>query len=389
MLLSIGLLGLFGYLAAKLTEKMKLPGLVGLLVIGSLLGPYFFNVLQPDLLSISQDLRTCVLILLLLQAGLGLKKENLKKIGFLAIKMSSIPCIFEGIFILGAAYYLLDFNIAEAGMLGFIIAAVSPAILVPSMLELIKERLGEDKQIPALLLAGASIDDVFAITLFSVFLGLGTTERVNIVYELGQIPISIIVSILAGAILACVLIWLFKITDFFNQHTDQLVVLLASALLFYVIGEGIGIAGLLGILAVGFVLRKYEPEISDAFSNKLAQIWVFAQIILFTLVGAEVDVAVALQAGLVGLMIIMLGLIGRSLGVWIATARTALNNKERLFCIIAYLPKATVQAAIGSLPLAAGVSGGSKILAIAILSIVVTAPLGAIGIKVFARRLLV
>ena len=385
---SLALLLILGYIAAKLISILRLPGLLGMLLIGVLFGPYVFGWINDDMMIISQDLRAFALIIILIRAGLGLKRESLKQVGGVALRISSIPCLMEGFTVLAAAYYFLDFSFAEAGMLGFIIAAVSPAVVVPGMLDLKEQGYGDDKQIPTLLLAGTSIDDVFAITLFTFFLGLGVSGGGNVLLELGRIPLSIGGGIAGGLIVAAGLLYLFKMKGLTTRHTEKLLLLLAIAILYYEFGEWIGIASLLGVMTIGFVILEKREDMAHDFSEKLAKVWVFAQIILFTLVGAEVNIEVALEAGLIGVAIIAIGLVARSIGVWLATMGTNMNNKERLFCIIAYTPKATVQAAIGSLPLAAGVEGGSVILAIAVLSIVITAPLGAIGIKLSAPRLL-
>ncbi|MBM7540261.1 cation:proton antiporter [Amphibacillus cookii] len=388
MLEGIALLLLFGYIAAKLVGLLRLPGLLGMLIVGVLFGPYVFGWLDGELLAVSQDWRAFALIVILIRAGLGLKRDQLKQVGGVAVRISSIPCLLEGLTVTIAAYFILGFNFAEAGMLGFVLAAVSPAVVVPSMLDLKEDGYGDDKQIPTLLLAGTSIDDVFAITLFTFFLGLGTAGDTNIVLELAKIPLSIGGGVLGGLLVALLLLGLFKWRGFAPKYTEQLLLVLALAILYFEFGEWIGVASLLGVMTLGFILLERQPTIANHFSEKLAGVWVFAQIILFTLVGAEVNIGVALEAGLLGIVIIICGLLGRSLGVWLATIGTNFNTKERLFCMIAYLPKATVQAAIGSLPLAAGVETGGVILAIAVLSIIITAPIGAIGIKLSAPRLL-
>ncbi|WP_017470457.1 cation:proton antiporter [Amphibacillus jilinensis] len=388
MLEGIALLLLFGYIAAKLVGLLRLPGLLGMLIVGVLFGPYVFGLLDGELLAVSQDWRAFALIVILIRAGLGLKRDQLKQVGGIAVRISSIPCLLEGFTVTMAAYFILGFNFAEAGMLGFVLAAVSPAVVVPSMLDLKEDGYGDDKQIPTLLLAGTSIDDVFAITLFTFFLGLGTAGDTNIALELAKIPLSIGGGVLGGGLVALLLLGLFKWRGFAPKHTEQLLLVLALAILYFEFGEWIGVASLLGVMTLGFILLERQPTIANHFSEKLAGVWVFAQIILFTLVGAEVNISVALEAGLLGIVIIICGLLGRSLGVWLATIGTNFNTKERLFCMIAYLPKATVQAAIGSLPLAAGVETGGVILAIAVLSIIITAPIGAIGIKWSAPRLL-
>ncbi|MCZ0701681.1 NhaP-type Na+/H+ or K+/H+ antiporter [Natronobacillus azotifigens] len=388
MLESLAMLLIFGFIAAKLISLLRLPGLLGMLIVGVVFGPYVFNWINSDMLQISQDLRALALIIILLRAGLGLKRENLAKVGGVALRISSIPCILEGLTVLGISYFLLDLSFAEAGMLGFVLAAVSPAVVVPGMLELKEKGYGDDKQIPTLLLAGTSIDDVFAITLFTFFLGLGVSGDSNVFVELGKIPLSIGAGILGGVLVAVVLLYIFRVKGFTNRNTEQLLLLLALSILYFEFGEWIGIASLLGVMTIGLIILEKRSKTAILFSEKLAKVWVFAQIILFSLVGAEVNIEVAVEAGLLGVVIIAVGLIGRSIGVMIATIGSNLNKKERIFCMIAYSPKATVQAAIGSLPLAAGVAAGNVILAIAVLSILITAPLGAIGIKFFAPRLL-
>ncbi|SDC30544.1 sodium/proton antiporter, CPA1 family [Pelagirhabdus alkalitolerans] len=389
MLESIALLLLLGFIMAKVVSAFKLPGLLGMLVIGVIVGPYAMDVLDDGLLLVSQDLRSFALIVILIRAGLGIKRQQLKKVGVLVAKISSIPCLLEGFTVLAIAYYWLGFSFAEAGMLGFVLAAVSPAVVVPSVLELKEARLGENKQVPTLLLTGTSIDDVFAITLFTFFLGLGTTTgNTNVFLEIVNIPFSIIFGVLGGAIIAFLLIYVFKWKALFDHQTEKMVLILSLAILYYEFGEWIGIASLLGVMTLGFVLLEKIPKESAFFSGQLASTWIFAQIILFTLVGAEVNLEVAFEAGLVGLVVILIGLVGRGVGTMVATMGSNLSYKERLFCVIAYMPKATVQAAIGSIPLASGVDAGGTILAFAVLSIVVTAPIGALLIKFTAPRLL-
>ena len=387
MLTGTGLLLLFGYIGGKLVSRTKLPPLIGMLLVGMALGPYVLNWLDSDLLAVSQDIRTFALIVILLRAGLGIKKDQIKQVGTIALKISSIPCILEGVTITALAYYLLNFSFAEAGMLGFIIAAVSPAVVVPSMLDLKEKEYGEDKQVPTLLLAGTSIDDVFAITLFTFFLGLGTSgQDTSIAFELVFIPFSIIAGMMGGAVIALLATFLFK--QFDKKYVEKLLLLLAAAILFVEWGEHVGIASLLGVMTLGFILLECIPNHTAHFTQSLAGLWIFLQILLFALVGAEVNIEVALEAGLTGLLIIALGLVGCSIGVWLATVNTPLNSKERLFCMIAYTPKATVQAAMGGIPLAMGASQGATILALAVLSIIITAPLGAAAIYATAPKLL-
>lgn len=388
MLESVALLLVSGFILGMVMKGFRLPPLLGMLFVGIIFGPYVLDWLHIDLLHISSEIRTFSLLIILIRAGLGIKRHEIQAVGSLAVKMSSLPGLLEGFSILLVSYYLFDFSFAEAGMLGFIIAAVSPAVVVPSMLELKSERYGEDKQIPTLLLAGTSIDDVFAITIFSFFLSLGTTGDVSIVESVLKIPVSIVLGVLGGLIIGYLFIKLFDFKRLFQSNVERLLLLLTGAIGFYTFGEVVGIASLLGIMAIGFLITDQREQMGSALSNTLLSIWFFAQILLFSLVGAEVNITVALEAGLMGLIIIMIGLLFRTIGVFISTIGSNLNMKERLFCVLSYLPKATVQAAIGALPLASGVEKGPEILAIAVLSILLTAPLGAILIKWSAPKLL-
>jgi len=305
--------------------------------------------------------------------------------------MSCIPGLIEGLFIALASVYFLDFSFAQGGMLGFIIAAVSPAVIVPFMLKLMENNIGTEKGVPALILAGASIDDVFAIIVFSAFLGLNSGTNMNIGIQLINIPISVLLGIMAGVILGFVLINIFK--KYNIRDTKKVLLLLGFSILLNqleaVLKTKLQIASLLGVMTVGFILTEKLPDIGRRLSDKLNKIWIFAEILLFVLVGAEVNVGVALKAGKIGVILIIIGLIGRSIGVIISLSHTDYNLKEKLFCVISYIPKATVQAAMGAVPLSFGVESGDVILAIAVLSILITAPLGAIGIHYSAEKLLI
>lgn len=383
MALSLAGIILLGLAFNRAFEKIRLPGLLGMLLLGVAMGPYGFNLISQEVLTISSDLRKIALIIILLRAGLGLDKDALNKVGIPAIKMSCIPGIFEGLTIMLVATYLLNISRVEAGILGFIIAAVSPAVIVPSMLELIQRKVGEDKGIPTLILAGASVDDVFAITLFTAFLGLYGGGNVNLFRQVLNIPISIVLGIALGVLVGFLMVFLFK--KYRMRDTKKVLIVLGSAIVLNSIEEflegWVPIASLLGVMTIGFILLEKYPLVAKRISNKFNKIWVFAQLLLFVLVGAEVNIYVAIDSGLIGLIIIAIGLIARSIGVLISVAGTNLNRKERLFCVISYVPKATVQAAIGAVPLAMGVASGEIILAIAVLSILITAPLGAIGIR--------
>lgn len=390
MAMSLAIIIILGLLSNKLFEKLKLPGLLGMLIVGVLLGPYVFNIISSDILRISPDLRKMALIIILLRAGLGIKKETLNKVGVPALKMSCIPGIFEGLSIMVVASYILSISRIEAGMLGFIIAAVSPAVVVPPMLNFIARGKGEKKGIPTIILAGASIDDVFAITIFSTFLGLYSGKNSNIVKNILGIPVSILIGIAIGAILGLILTRVFK--KYHIRDTKKTLILIAVAIMLTgfedMLKNVVPIASLLGVMTIGFVLLEKYTKVASRMSLKLNKVWVIAEILLFVLVGAQVNVHVAVDSGILGIIIITIGLIARSIGVLVSLLGTNLNAKERLFCVISYIPKATVQAAMGAVPLAAGVKSGEVILAIAVLSIIVTAPLGAIGIKLWGEKLL-
>ncbi len=390
MATSLAIIILLGLLFNTLFAKIKLPGLLGMLILGVIIGPYGFNLLQPEIMSISADFRKIALIVILLRAGIGISREDLKRVGAPALKMSCIPGIIEGIFIAFAATKLLGFSFIQGGMLGFIIAAVSPAVVVPQMLSFMEKGLGTGKGIPTLILAGASIDDVFAITIFSTFLGLYSGNHVNIGVKLLGIPISIILGIAAGAVIGFIFVHIFK--KYHIRDTKKVLFILGASILLttleQLVKSKIEIASLLGVMTIGFIILEKMPQVGKRLALKFNKIWVFAEILLFVLVGAQVNVNVALKAGAVGIVVILIGLVGRSIGVIISLLRTDLNWKERIFCVIAYIPKATVQAAMGAIPLSLGVASGDIILAVAVLSILITAPIGAIAISLSAPKLL-
>lgn len=390
MATSLGIIIMLGLLANLIFTKMKLPGLLGMLILGVILGPYGFNLLEPSLLSASADFRKIALIIILLRAGIGISREDLNKVGKTAIKMSCIPGLVEGFFIAFASIKFLGFTFIQGGILGFILAAVSPAVVVPQMLSFMERRIGTNKGIPTLILAGASIDDVFAITIFSTFLGLYSGSHVNIGIKLLGIPISIVLGIGAGAVIGFFMVRVFK--KYHIRDTKKVLLIIGASILLTalenLLKNKIEIAGLLGVMTIGFIILEKMPQVGKRLGLKLNKIWIFAEILLFVLVGAQVNIGVAINAGVVGIAVILIGLIGRSLGVLISLVGTNLNWRERVFCIIAYLPKATVQAAIGAIPLSLGVASGEIILAIAVLSILITAPLGAIAISFSSTRLL-
>ena len=392
MLFNLAVITIAALLAARLFESVKIPGLLGMILTGIVLGPYCLGFISPVLLNISPELRTAALIVILIRAGLGINRDTLNKIGIPALKMSCIPGLFEGLTVMLVAHYLLSLPWLEAGMLGFIIAAVSPAVVVPQMLELKKYGFGQNREVPTLLLAGASLDNIFAITVFGVFLNLFSDAGQNIIGLVVRLPLGIIAGATLGLLAGYILSAVFK--RFEMRDTKKVIVFLVAAILlnslegFKSIKNVIPVASLLGIMAMGFVLLEKNNETANRLAAKFGKVWIFAEILLFVLIGAQVNVGVALKAGLIGGLIIIIGLAGRSLGVWFALFRSRLNNHEKLFCVLAYFPKATVQAAIGAIPLACGVKSGETILAIAVLSIILTSPLGAILIKRTSRNLL-
>ena len=388
MSLSLAIIIIFGLILNKAFDKISLPGLLGMLILGIIIGPYGLNLISPEVLAVSADLRKIALIIILIRAGLGLNKDSLIKVGLPAIKMSFIPGLFEGFTILFVGSYLLGIPKIEAGMLAFIVAAVSPAVVVPSMLILIEEGKGKLKGIPTLVLAGASIDDVIAITFFSTFLGFYSGKNVNLGLKLLNIPVSIILGILIGILTGLLLIGLFK--RFHMRDTKKVLLLISGGILLTLIEDiittPINFASLIGIMTIGFIIMEKYGVLGRRLAKKFNGIWVFAELLLFVLVGAEVNIYVALEAGAIGLLIIFIGLIARSIGVMISLMGSKLNFREKLFCVVAYTPKATVQAAIGAVPIAYGVKSGELILAIAVLSIIVTAPLGAFGIRYLGEK---
>ncbi|UMZ75440.1 cation:proton antiporter [Natranaerofaba carboxydovora] len=386
MIESILIILVAGFIMGKVFEKLNLPGLLGMLLTGILLGPNYYDLISSEILAISDDIRLLALILILLRAGLGLRRETLNKVGVLSLKLGSLPCLLEGFTVLLLAHYLFGLGFVEAGILGFIIAAVSPAVIVPSMLKLKDRGVGNDKGVPVMILAGASIDDVFAITLISIFLGLVGGGTDGSLLSLLAIPREIIGGILFGLLVGFILTKIYQKLDM--ADTDRMVVLAVGALFAYTASSYLQVAGLLAIMIAGAYLLEKHKLFAEEFSEKLKGVWSFGEIFLFVLIGSIVDVSVAISAGPLGILIITAGVMIRMAGVYISTLGSNLNSKERLFCGIAYSPKATVQAAMGGVPLSMGLPGGELILALAVLSVIYTAPLGALGINFFADKLL-
>lgn len=377
-------------------RKIRVPGLVAMLLLGILLGPYALGWIDPSLLEVSSDLRLIALIVILLRAGFELSRDVLHRVGRLAALLSCVPAIFEAVAITALGPPLLGLSTMESAILGAVLGAVSPAVVVPLMVRLIEERRGAEKGIPTLVLAASSVDDVFVIVCYSVLIGAYTGHAVNVAWKLAGIPVSIVLGVGAGLAVGQVLYRLFQTFD--PRATKRtLAVLGVSILLVHLeheIAAYVPFAALLAVMAIGFLILERSEEMAHEISAKLGKIWVFAEIVLFTMVGAQVDVRVAVDSGLAGAALILGGLAARSLGTWVCLLGSELTAAERLFVVVAYLPKATVQAAIGGSPLlamrAAGMptAPGEIILAVAVLSILLTAPAGAFAISWLGEKVL-
>ncbi len=376
----------FGLYASKLVSKLRLPGVLGMVFVGILIGTFFGQSLPASLDESAGFLKSLALTIILLKAGLGISVLQLRRAGLSAILMTFIPCLFEGAALTYILHILFGFDWTVAGLTAFMLAAVSPAVVVPSMLELKSLGYGQKRAVPTIVLAGASVDDVIAITLFSIFLGMLTTGNTSIGDAVLTIPTSIIVGLIPGLVLGGFLAWLFN--RYKIQMIEKVLLLLTLSVLLVEVGHYLESAALLGVMAVGFILLDRAEKSAIELATLLGHIWYFAQIVLFVLIGMSVDIQVAMNSGGIGILAITLGLVARSVGVLIATQFSDLNIKERLFCVIAYLPKATVQAALGGVALAAGIPEGETILALAVLAIVFTAPLGLLGINAFGKTLL-
>jgi len=395
MLASLSLIFLVGLAMGAICQKLKMPRIIGMLVTGIVLGPYVLDFLDPSILSISSELRKLALIIILLKAGLSLDLKDLKKAGRPAILMSFVPATCEIAGYILFAPLLLGINRIEAAVMGAVLGAVSPAVVIPRMVMLMEEKYGTKKAIPQMVMAGASCDDIFVIVLFTTFLSMAQGGSADII-DFVNIPVSIVLGILLGAVTGYGL-YLFFETSYAHKHcvrnsTKVIIVLGFSMLLVSVEGwlEGkVSVSGLLAVVSMACVIKiKSTAFVSKRLSEKFGKLWIAAEVVLFVLVGAAVDIRYTLSAGIAAVFMIFIALIFRTAGVLICTIKTKLNMKERIFCVIAYLPKATVQAAIGSVPLAAGLACGKIILSVAVLAIIITAPLGALGIDNTYKKLL-
>lgn len=386
MLLSISLILLLGMSLGYICQKLKLPSLIGMLLTGIILGPYVLNLLDPNILAISGDLRKIALIIILTRAGLGLDLSALRKLGRPAILMCFLPATCELIGIVLLAPTLLDLSPLEAAIMGAVLAAVSPAVVVPRMVKLMDEGY---KDIPRLILAGASVDDVYVIVLFSTFIGMIQGQGANIMNFI-NIPISIILGILIGLLLGFLLSYFFK--NIHIRDTSKVLIIISISLLLVVLEDSlttsITFSSLISIMFIGVGLKKNREVVAKRLSIKYGKLWVGAEVFLFVLVGATVNINYLSHVGFKALLLIILALIFRMLGVFICLLKTKLNNKEKLFTMLAYTPKATVQAAIGGIPLSLGLSCGDTVLTVAVLAIILTAPLGAFAIDLSYKKLL-
>ena len=389
MLLSISLILILGMTMGWLCNKVKLPALLGMLATGIVLGPYVLNLLDGSILNISAELRKIALIIILTRAGLGLDVSSLKKIGRPALLMCFLPATFELVGMIIIAPRLLGVSVLEACIMGAVLAAVSPAVVVPRMVKLMDEGYGEKKGVPQLILAGASVDDVYVIVLFSTFVGMMQGEGVSVLSFI-NIPVSIVLGIGIGLLLGYGLAIFFE-KNHIRDTTKVLIILCISFLLVVLEDElatPITFSALIAIMFIGIGLKKKREVVAKRLSVKYGKLWVAAEVFLFVLVGATVNIGYLGKVGVKAIVVIVGALVFRMLGVFVCLLGTIFNKQERLFAMLAYTPKATVQAAIGGIPLALGFACGDTVLTVAVLAIVITAPLGAFAIDLTYRKLL-
>ncbi len=389
MLLSLSLIILISLLFSYLTYLIKLPRLIGFLLAGILLGPYVFNLIDENILMNAPDLRQIALVVILIRAGLSLDLADLKKIGRPAVLLSFVPAMFEILAITFIAPILFGMSYLDAAILGSIVAAVSPAVIVPRMIHLIHHQKGQDKKVPHLILAGASIDDVFVIVVFSVLMQVklgGSASMINFLF----IPTSIILGALLGVAIGMMLVWFFA--KYHIRDTIKVLIIFSLGFLCIVLENYMkpfmNISGLVSIISIGITLLTKYPVLARRLVGKFEKIWVIAEIMLFVLVGAVLNLATTKDSGLLAIVLILSALCIRILGVWISLFKTKYSKREKAFVSISYIPKATVQAAIGSIPLSLGLLSGQLILSISIVAILVTAPLGAYLIDITYKKLL-
>lgn len=396
MLTSLSFVFLLGLAMAALCQKFKIPRIIGMLVTGILLGPCVLNWLSESILGISSELRQMALIIILLKAGLSLNLADLKKVGRPALMMSCVPASFEILAFVIFAPAILHISRVEAAVMGAVLGAVSPAVVIPRMVQLMETKYGTDQRIPQMIMAGASCDDIFVIVLFSTFTNMAQGGSAHVA-DFINIPVSILLGIALGAVAGYGLSLFFE-TAYAKEHyvRNSMKVILILGMSFFLMSVetwlkgNVSVSGLLAVVSMAAVIRiKCIPKVSKRLSEKFGKLWIAAEVILFVLVGAAVDIRYTMQAGIAAVLMIFVGLMFRAVGVSLCMLGTKLNKKERLFCVIAYLPKATVQAAIGSVPLAMGLPCGQIVLSVAVLAILITAPLGAAGMDLTYDKLLV
>ena len=389
MLTSIAIILLFGLLVGWIFSKIKLPSLLGMIIVGIVLSPHCLNLVDDSILTISGDLRQIALVIILTRAGLSLNFSDLKKVGRPAILMCFVPACIEMMGTIVFAPLFLDVSILDAAIIGSVMAAVSPAVVVPRMIKLIEDRYGTDKSIPQLILAGASVDDVFVIVVFTALTTLASTGEVSAISFI-QIPTSILLGVLLGGVVGTILVCFFR--KFHIRDSIKVLIILSVSFLLLELQnrlEGIvPVSGLLAIMSEGIIINQKYDVLAKRLSVKYNKLWLGAEIFLFVLVGIAVDLKYALAAGIVVILLVILALVFRMMGVAISLVKTKLNKKERLFCAVAYTPKATVQAALGTVPLVMGLSCGEIVLTVAVISILITAPFGATCIDNLYKKLL-
>lgn len=389
MLISIAIMLMLGMFTGWICKKLYLPSLLGMIITGIVLSPYALNLIDRSILNVSPDLRRIALIIILIRAGLSLDLNDLKKVGRPAVLMCFVPACFEILGMILLAPWLLGISVLDAAIMGAVIGAVSPAVIVPKMLKLIEEGYGTEKGIPQLILAGASVDDVFVIVMFSAFTGLAQSKMVSPA-SFVKIPISIATGILVGYLMGYLLSKYFEKVHI--RDTVKVILLLCISFILVTIEDRyssiIPFSALISVMCIGIALQREREIVADRLSLKFNKLWVAAEVILFVLVGATVDMKYVFQAGFKAMILIAAVLLFRLLGVFLCLIKTELNMKERLFCMLAYMPKATVQAAIGGIPLAMGLSCGNIVLTVAVLAILITAPIGAFLIDLTYKRLL-
>ena len=389
MLLSISLILILGMFMGWICQKIKLPSLLGMLITGIVLGPYVLNLLDDSILGISAELRKIALIIILTRAGLGLDLSGLKKIGRPAVLMCFVPASFELIGMILLAPKLMGLTVLEAAIMGAVLAAVSPAVVVPRMVKLMDEGYGVNEGIPQLILAGASVDDVYVIVLFSTFVGMMQGEGASIL-KFVNIPISIFLGIAIGLLIGVLLAYFFK--KMHIRDTSKVLIILSISFLLVVMEDKLStpitFSALIAIMFIGIGLQKKRETVAKRLSVKYGKLWDAAEVFLFVLVGATVNIGYLGKVGVKALIVIIGALVFRMFGVFVCLLGTSLKRKERLFTMLAYTPKATVQAAIGGIPLALGFTCGDLVLTVAVLAIVLTAPLGAFAIDLSYKKLL-